>query len=277
MIIYQYRDEGGLCVLRTGELRLSLLDSFNDPFELAPSAIDFSSMTKEHCIEFVTERFDEWYERDGQFRGLGDKETCRKILLTNPSRIADLLVARLPENVEWVRSQFAAYAKPHWAIGCFSKRNDSILMWAHYAKQHTGLVIGYDTDQEPFSLTGKYLDLLEVEYRDCKPIYHHRHDVDEFQKEFFAAAKSKFTDWQYEQEVRIIVPRTSLREGRFMCLRPQSVASVIFGCRCPLSTKQAAMQYLNQDRLKHVAIYTANQNKEDYKLDLVELRKGACG
>mgnify|MGYP002227506002 FL=1 len=29
-------------------------------------------------------------------------------------------------------------------VGCFSERNDSLLMWSHYADEHRGLCIGYN-------------------------------------------------------------------------------------------------------------------------------------
>ena len=29
-------------------------------------------------------------------------------------------------------------------VGCFSERNDSLLMWSHYADEHRGLCFGYN-------------------------------------------------------------------------------------------------------------------------------------
>ena len=34
-----------------------------------------------------------------------------------------------------------------WSIACFSERWDSPPMWAHYAHNHTGICIGYDTEK----------------------------------------------------------------------------------------------------------------------------------
>ena len=99
----------------------------------------------------------------------------------------------------------------------FSKINDSILMWAHYCYNHKGVCIGLDIDKalegmpqmcgqiylKPFPLEVQYMDKLVASntYRPFEPYYHQ------------LATKAK--DWEYEQEVRLIIPKPNPQYAAF--------------------------------------------------------------
>lgn len=273
MIIYHYCHEGGLSILKDARLLLSPPSSFNDPFELAPKSVEFTDMTRERGIEMLTNHFDTWYERIGQFRGFATKEAAHKYVFSHLNEIVDEMLAAAPNNAETIKENFLKDSSKIWAIGCFSKRRDSILMWAHYAKKHTGVIIGFDTTQVPFNRPG-FLALLEVEYGRERPVFIHRRTTDEFEESFHLVARSKSEDWAYEEEVRIVVPLSSLVEARFMPLVAKSVVCVIYGCNCPPAFRTEAFHYLGQPLLSHVGIYEAKLHKSEYRLDFVELRKG---
>lgn len=83
-------------------------------------------------------------------------------------------------------------------ISCFSERNDSPLMWAHYASSHTGFCVEYDFAGSSISSL-IYPVLYEDEIFECSCVF------DEKTKEqVMIAALVKSKDWAYEKEWRVI-------------------------------------------------------------------------
>ena len=85
---------------------------------------------------------------------------------------------------------------------CLSKNKDSILMWSHYAQNHTGIIIGFDKNykfiknaceiqysENPQNIEGRFLKDL------CA-------NNDQVKNEYIALFLTKYIDWQYENEVR---------------------------------------------------------------------------
>lgn len=101
--------------------------------------------------------------------------------------------------------------KIKFKISCFSETNKSILMWSHYASQHKGFCIEYDTS--------KIEDKIKKE---IYPVFYH--------ETFFPLIKTekeindkkfnsliKYKDWRYEKEWRLL-----LNED-FVYLKPSKI------------------------------------------------------
>lgn len=117
-------------------------------------------------------------------------------------------------------------------IGCFSEVNNSIIMWSHYANNHSGFVLNYDfnsmfemevTIKNKKYYTSHFLDKLifpvnyskkrydATQYIDYHMVYNFlkREDINKdipfFDKLFYyKTLLHKSTDWEYEREWRII-------------------------------------------------------------------------
>lgn len=270
MRIFKYCDEGGLSILKDLELRLSLPDSFNDPFEFSPR-VNLSDYTKEQCIEALKQEhmFHEWCRQQNK--------PCNKAAKTyyfaHLPEIADELMPNVPANVARVMAGFAQRAALFWAVGCFSETSESILMWSHYADQHRGIVIGFDTDQEPFSVS-KRVAILKVCYRLSKIAYKHSFGGGKgFETVFHEVAARKFQDWAYEKEVRILVPRGALRDGKFLRLSPSAIQTVTLGCKSEPSLAAKVLDALRAPCFGHVKVYIAEQNQDEFKIDLKEIQR----
>ena len=95
-----------------------------------------------------------------------------------------------------------------------SKVYDSLLMWSHYCYNHKGVCIGLDIDKVMQSVPPMfgiiYLKplVVEVQYRDIieRPDGHHN---------AFYQWGTKAKDWQYEQEVRLVIPNPSAMYAAF--------------------------------------------------------------
>jgi len=96
-----------------------------------------------------------------------------------------------------------------FALLSFARSNSNIIMWSHYASQHTGFVIGLDSTSDFFNPGGKRAvdGLQEVAY--CE----HRQRLpagglsalseDECDLVNRGLLYTKSTAWSYEQELRI--------------------------------------------------------------------------
>lgn len=111
-------------------------------------------------------------------------------------------------------------------VTCFSKRFDSVLMWSHYAKSHTGVCLEYD---RPFSN-----DFIDVVYSKKRP------KVKIYELISYISAKTiigdgygtindaslmasvlkpyytKSTSWKYEQEVRCMTTINAQDQSRLI-------------------------------------------------------------
>ena len=95
-----------------------------------------------------------------------------------------------------------------------SKVYDSLLMWSHYCYNHKGVCIGLDIDKVMQSVPPMfgtlYLEplVIEVQYRDIieRPDGHHN---------AFYQWKTKAKEWQYEQEVRLVMQNPSAMYAAF--------------------------------------------------------------
>jgi hypothetical protein len=94
MILYRYyRPEHALLVLRDLEIRTSIPNTLNDPFELSPN-IDATQFTQERCEAFLRQdhNVDMWYRMEGSDRGFSDKDEFKRWYLGDvPRRAAELL------------------------------------------------------------------------------------------------------------------------------------------------------------------------------------------
>jgi Protein of unknown function (DUF2971) len=267
-LIFKYcKAEYGIAALKQLEVRTSIPSALNDPFELSPN-IDPRQFTQRR-IEAVLRQdhhIDEAYRKEAGSRGFANKRQFKKWYLKDVPRRAAEKLPRIPPNVDKVRQNFAEQFTRYWRLVCASAIYDSILMWSHYADNHTGLVLAFDTTEPPFSQIPPDC-WLRVRYSDTKPDYIFSHKQQEFQQKMFAVAGTKASAWAYEREVRIIVADTALRANRFLPLSPKSISAVYCGCRISSSDSAAVEQLLHTDQLGHVDLLMAALSTSEYALE----------
>lgn len=112
---------------------------------------------------------------------------------------------------EWVQEQEekdAMYRRDDTWLSCLSKVNDSLLMWSHYCRNHSGICIGVDIDKvlanvpSMFGVNFERPYLYEVQYQKIiqRPnAYKSWEDVLRYQW------STKAEDWIYEEEMRLVM------------------------------------------------------------------------
>lgn len=124
---------------------------------------------------------------------------------------------------EYNNMQKTAY---RFKVACFAQTPYSILMWSHYANNHQGFCIEYETPDYSKENENIYLNLFPVIYTDTRTsltklslnwnatgsLSHS--DIWDFYK---YCLLSKSLDWKYQQEWRLISCDTLLTDQNYNC------------------------------------------------------------
>lgn len=252
MKIYKYLpfSDGSLKVLSEGTIKFNNAEGFNDPFDcIVEYDIDKSVKT--------------YMER---------KDILEKIALGRGVSLTQLL-SNSEELEETIRNIIIS-GKMHdeimskTGISCFSLSPDNILMWSHYAFNHTGFIVEFDitfSNKEIIKKPEYYLGGNEVEYSETMPnriIGSNDHQM--MYRQFLV----KSNDWVYEQEYRVL--STNLGPG-VHDFDQNLITAVVAGVKMPAdSLKVLALETAKlEDRLnKKIHFSQAEMVKGKYELDL---------
>jgi hypothetical protein len=121
----------------------------------------------------------------------------------------------LSKNQEWMNNLHnMLFMDMGWSICCFSTDSQNDLMWSHYADNHKGACLIFDTEEmsEPFQ------KLSAVLYDDKFPIIESMDDLS-------TALLSKRKAWQYEKEWRVITNISG-----YLPFNKKALVGIHFGC-----------------------------------------------
>ncbi|AXV80080.1 DUF2971 domain-containing protein [Ralstonia solanacearum] len=255
MLLYKYMP--GPRFFSNFMFRFTPAEDLNDPKELVPD---------------IRLRDPGAYAQDITRRNI--ERAYFSVLLSNPDFTPAEAWARCVAAAKQIEQQFDPIAKVRELYETFMRttnRNVGVLsltedpcsapMWAHYANEYKGLVIGLDSDSEFFlpkpeepRVCGQLMNVL---YTDTSPVVYVEPGQLDIPKEvFFTKARS----WDYEKEWRIIkyLPQASevadSPEGKKIHLfdvPPEAVKEVIFGSKISADMQEQVEQAL-QARAPHV-------------------------
>ncbi|KAA0888691.1 DUF2971 domain-containing protein [Oryzomonas rubra] len=145
-------------------------------------------------------------------------------------------------------------------VFCLTTEYDNDVMWAHYAEQHTGVVLGF-----------KHLPQLDTQFLAARPVSYSVEppivgsgvefllygDTAELRKKTLdAVCFIKSLRWQYENEWRVVTWRpeeTGKYHGDYK-FYPEELESICFGPRCDLSLYEEFRSMLSS-RYPRCALY----------------------
>ena len=162
-------------------------------------------------------------------------------------------------------------------VGICSLTRDplNLLMWAHYAKDHTGFVVEFriptEATKEVVRTESKVAEFmlnclfpLEVTYSDKKPVLDSFDDIDANAKKQFLI---KGIDWEYEKEERVIDHHRGPGIHKFD--RNKIVKSVIAGMRMKdddYGTLKSSVDAVNEANNINIRLYRARPEQGKYSL-----------
>ncbi|QND82807.1 Uncharacterized protein ChrSV_0579 [Chromobacterium vaccinii] len=170
-------------VLIGSKIHLSSRNDFNDPFDVSPRFIDTANDTEmASAISRSQARLQKWN--------------------VSPLKLAMKYIEFKSQREELLNSIKLGIDEQLAKIGifCLSEANQNILMWSHYASNHTGLCVKFDMSAD-LSLIGL---IKKVEYTPGNE----RPTLEAVKSrgipEILAALSSKSKDWEYEKEWRVL-------------------------------------------------------------------------
>jgi hypothetical protein len=105
---------------------------------------------------------------------------------------------------------------------CLSQKRDDILMWSHYANQHTGICLGFDREKWP--LLQKHAKAMC--YQDEYPLVNVLGPDPEKETQKLVFIKS--AKWAYEAEWRVVRAAPGTQKYIFPS---EALAEIVFGYR----------------------------------------------
>src|SRR3989338_67539 len=278
MSFYRYfKFEDSLKTLSSLCLRMSDPRHFNDPFEFNP-VIDLSNITYDKAtVYFGSEK-----GLEGIYREKGTKEPYTQFKENFLKTELKGFVNKWLDNrhVHEEKMSFQSALCPRFNVVCGSFTPLSILMWSHYAEKHSGVVIEFNQNESPFSRIQRIGRLINVNYEDKRPLYKFGFDHSELEllEKFNQVARTKYTCWGYEKEVRAVLPvgddivKTrvikKLDDHYYLSITPRSISSVIMGSRIENTSYEALRGILNQEFFKHIQLKKCFLSKSKFELEI---------
>mgnify|MGYP002515428849 FL=1 len=252
-ILYKYLDiEGAKSMIKNQDLQFTNATQLNDPFDCHPKLIDYSNFSEFKRKGGIPKEW--WIEKEEN-----DAFNLR--------------------NDTWLCS--------------LSKINDSLLMWSHYCYSHKGLCIGLDIDKVMESVPPMFGTLylhplvVEVQYKNLieRPDTHNcKNNIHCYQW------GTKGKDWEYEQEVRLVIPKPSSMYAAFtpqqaeldkeiwdwreihhyMPLKAECFESIYFGVNIDQKEKDDIAQYV-QKLNPQINLYQMNIDDNAFRLQCVRI------
>lgn len=240
--LYKYREINKRTIQTIKRLELFFASplSFNDPFD---------------CNLYYKEEYSK-EEIDIEFK---------RFIKRNPSITYEELETKIGQDSNKFyefNSKMNDKMISNLGILSLSKSFTNITMWSHYANNHNGIVFELDIkkDLDFFTLFGI------VEYKDTYEILSFYKDN---KKELVKLFLTKYTDWEYEKEVRIIdFERNGNRK-----FKKEVIKTILFGCKTNRKYIKAIIKLCNKNNLNHIKFKKAKLIPGKFALDFDEINK----
>lgn len=254
MLIYKYTPHNKCHkydIIKKQELWFANIDSLNDPLD--------SNLA--YRQEYSKDEIREYWEKF-----IADKPAFKSL---------DEVLSKWGDNESFIREQtrIFEYIKSNIGVLCMSKNPKNILMWAHYANRHQGIVYEFDADLFGFSKTKNLTEFPYIINYPCDRKYEilsYTKDRQERNEQFAKSLTTKAIDWAYEEEVRFINPEKSGIARKF---NPDCLKSIIFGAKTSPDEIGTMIDCCKKNGLNHIRFYKAEFVAGRFELVLNEIKE----
>ncbi len=240
--LFKYREIGEFTkdIIINSQFYFASPNTFNDPFDCNLS-------------------FKKYY-RDRDI-----KEYKEKLIKRNPYveiKKLDNLFGKKNENFIRVRQEAIDDMIKISGVFSLSKTYESITMWSHYSKNHEGLVFELDVEQDYdfFNMFGfvKYKKKYE-ELSFCKGR----------KKSLRKLILTKYVDWKYEKEIRII----DFNKSGVRKFNNKLISTILFGYKSKKEDIKNIIKLCQDNGFEHVKFKKAKLIPGKFSLDFYIIKK----
>lgn len=249
--LYKYRDwanKNHRKLISRQEIYFPRPSDFNDPFD-GNIPVRWDLMTYEQCLE-----------KNLEIINIAHKDKDQKLVREYAKKVTDEKTLWHPDKI--TKEKPEQLAKWNSIIGLFSLSSvpDNILMWSHYSNNHTGFVVGFDTEFLLIDSQFEYIEPINYQ-REYPSISGLSDSTEQFYKKFFY--KSEL--WKYEEEWRISKNHI---DKRVIQVNKQAINQIIIGCRCDSTQTKNIIKLAKKHLGSEIPILKASKHEEDFKLNV---------
>jgi len=275
--------EAAISALKYGTMRWSSPKLFNDPFDF-PVSMDFAftgeDIAKALTDELVRMTYDsEEPIGDPNNQFMRASRLNRRIKNRPPvEKFKEFMAEANAETIKHFedsqiqRREFLSQFRNQFAVFCVSEKKDDLLMWAHYAKDHTGVVFQFRCLPE---LARPLCAAAKVNYVRSYPLIG---SLEEYVKHltgqleinydhlFRIFSFTKSCHWAYEEEWRC-VSRLHDREAGFdyKPFLPEEFEAIYIGHRALQEHKDLILNRLSES-YPNTKLFFSKINIQDYSM-----------
>lgn len=235
--------------------------SFNDPFDCTtPFSYDLLSEDEVFCKRYYNDFSYTIYPDISDSQRREFVETNVKNMLSQKGN------KEYFENLykESIFDKHIAAIK-EWGVLCTCMINDNILLWSHYASNHTGICLSINTNNFLENLEDPGIG--EVKYDNFPLIYPpFTHDVSEVDKSFPPIFLNKAPFWSYELEYRFFLYPISNRKKSLS----NAVEGIYMGMNISNEDKLFIIEVCKKSDGK-VKLFQAKKAYLKYELEFIEI------
>jgi len=167
----------------------------------------------------------------------------------------------IDDLLEHTRIEYVNQFLKDMRICCMSYINNSMLMWTHYAKQHEGICIEFDSSDDIFLIGSS------VNYSEKVPVLNINSiddiSISKIMEIYGKIVATKHIDWNYEKEYRIFRYLGSSRIN----YKPSSIKAIYFGLRCSRENETIIRAVTTNN--KSVQYYKADLERDSYRFRFI--------
>lgn len=276
-MLYKYFPPERSSFLKELLIRFTPPDAFNDPFDSLPAFNGFDTGFIRQKVEkigldmafnFALEEIPESEKRKKISAITPANRILQKQYIANPTILATYFQQahrnRLSKDI---------------GILSLTKNPKSILMWSHYAVEHRGFVVGFDSEDKFFEHRADDPEdigmLLKVGYSNDRPLINvQKINSDEPIPDIFF---TKNTDWDYEQEWRIIRFLKDAKEIRsenihLFQVPATAIREIIIGSKVePQTVANLYSAFSQNQELSHISFFEASLSYTKYEMDIFQM------
>lgn len=250
--LYKYRNFGKYTdnIIKNSSLFLSPIKQFNDPFDSSLSYHQY--YTRSAILKYWKESF-KTHKKAALCLGYR-KDYIRKAIK---------LYSKSEKFVEQ-HNRIRQHARDKMGVLSLSRTPTSILMWSHYASNHTGLVFEF----EPKYRTSCLAKPIKVDYKISYDVLSYVVERKAREEQYIKELLTKFKDWEYEEEYRVIELEFN-GEKKF---HKDELKSIIFGLKATPKDMDAMIQLCQTNGFLHVKFQKAEAVHGKFELTIRDLQ-----
>lgn len=309
MKAFKYIPPERIDIIKNQEVRFTQVQDLNDPFEFLPFISRLMDVKDATYIyhTYISPLIDQLGDQKillenipGDLRATIPKHllewigtlTIKDALSLSPEfHPQNILANILPMDSVKSNTNFASVIRNKWndmfGVLSLTSINDNITMWSHYAANHSGYVIEFDTSDRFFNKKIKTDDPIrhvrEVRYEEKRPdIKIYDSSMNELEMLDFLAEKillTKSRHWEYEKELRMIsnlketdrVVQSANQCIHLNCFESAAITSIYLGVNVEPLFRDNLTRILQENRYAHVKLFQGSLNPTEYKIEFNEV------